>query len=83
MPEGVAIDKVLIDPPRTGAGQVLEPLAALGARRLVYVSCNPATLASDAAELVNHHGYRLVSACAVDMFPHTAHAEALALFERS
>jgi 23S rRNA (uracil1939-C5)-methyltransferase len=81
VPEGVAIDKVLIDPPRTGAGQVLEPLAALGARRLVYVSCNPATLASDAAELVKHHGYRLVSACAVDMFPHTAHAEALALFE--
>ncbi len=82
VPPGTAIDKVLIDPPRTGAGRVLAPLAGLGARRLVYVSCNPATLASDAAELVNHLGYRLVAAGAVDMFPHTAHAEALALFER-
>jgi 23S rRNA (uracil1939-C5)-methyltransferase len=81
--EGMTVDKVLIDPPRTGAGRVLEPLVTLGAQRIAYVSCNPATLASDATELVNRHGYRLVAAGAVDMFPHTAHAEALALFERS
>ena len=64
----------------TGAGRVLEPLATLGALRIAYVSCNPATLASDAAELVNRHGYRLAAAGAVDMFPHTAHVESMALF---
>jgi len=78
---GTTVHRVLLDPPRTGVGQALAPVAALGARRIVYVSCNPITLASDAAELVRHHGYRLVTAGVVDMFPHTAHAEALALFE--
>jgi 23S rRNA (uracil1939-C5)-methyltransferase len=80
---GTTVDRVLLDPPRTGVGRALAPVATLGARHIVYVSCNPATLASDAAELVRHHGYRLVTAGAVDMFPHTAHAEALALFEAS
>ncbi len=79
---GTTVQRVLLDPPRTGVGPALGPVAALGARRIAYVSCNPATLAGDAAELVHHHGYRLVAAGAVDMFPHTAHAEALALFER-
>ena len=80
VPAGTRVDQVLLDPPRTGAGRALPALAALGARRIAYVSCNPATLAGDAAELVRHHGYRLQAAGAVDMFPHTAHAEALALF---
>jgi len=80
VPAGTRVDQVLLDPPRTGAGRALPALAALGARRIAYVSCNPATLAGDAAELVRHHGYRLLAAGAVDMFPHTAHAEALALF---
>lgn len=76
-------DAALIDPPRSGALEILPLIAASGARRVVYVSCNPATLARDAAELVRSHGYRLVSAGIADMFPHTAHVESLALFERA
>mgnify|MGYP002717818376 FL=1 len=56
-------------------------MSELGARRLVYVSCNPTTLARDAAELVRQ-GYRLKRAGILDMFPQTAHVEAMALFER-
>ncbi len=75
-------DKALIDPPRSGALEVLDLLAESGARRLVYVSCYPSTLARDADRLVNGLGYRLVAAGAMDMFPHTAHLESMALFER-
>lgn len=75
-------DAALIDPPRSGAFEILPVIAASGARRVVYVSCNPATLARDAGELVRTHGFRLVSAGIADMFPHTAHVESIALFER-
>ena len=80
-PEG-GFDAVLLDPPRSGAGAVLGRIAATGARRIVYVSCNPETLAEDAAALVQQHGYRLAAAGAMDMFPQTTHIEAMTLFER-
>ncbi|MGY4535495.1 23S rRNA (uracil1939-C5)-methyltransferase [Pseudomonas sp. TE3786] len=70
---------VLLDPPRDGALQAVEGLAKLGAKRVLYVSCNPATLARDAAVLVQQ-GYRLKRAAILDMFPQTAHVEAMALF---
>lgn len=85
-PESLAalgrFDKMLIDPPREGAIEVVNALANDGPRRIVYVSCNPATLARDAAALVNLKGYRFVSVAAVNMFPHTAHVESIALFEK-
>ncbi|BAQ76213.1 23S rRNA m(5)U1939 methyltransferase [Pseudomonas sp. Os17] len=73
---------VLLDPPRDGAFEVVRHLASLGAKRLVYVSCNPATLARDTVELIKQ-GYRLKRAGILDMFPQTAHVEAMALFEAS
>ncbi|MES9938779.1 MAG: methyltransferase domain-containing protein, partial [Sedimenticola sp.] len=76
-------DKALLDPPRSGAFEVLEHLPRLGIERMVYVSCYPGTLARDAGELVNNLGYRLVSAGVMDMFPHTAHVESIALFEKT
>ncbi|KJH81038.1 23S rRNA (uracil(1939)-C(5))-methyltransferase RlmD [Stutzerimonas stutzeri] len=72
---------VLLDPPRDGALEMVRQMTTLGARRVVYVSCNPATLARDAAELIGQ-GYRLKRAGVLDMFPQTAHVEAMALFER-
>lgn len=75
------IDKMLIDPPRSGALEVLRSLTP-GVRRLVYVSCNPATLARDADYLVHERGYTLKAAGVVNMFPHTAHVESIALFEQ-
>jgi 23S rRNA (uracil1939-C5)-methyltransferase len=71
---------VLLDPPRDGALEVVRHIKALGARRLVYVSCNPATLARDAVELLKQ-GFSLKRAGILDMFPQTAHVEAMALFE--
>lgn len=75
-------DAVLLDPPRDGALEVVRGMSGLGARRLVYVSCNPTTLARDAAEL-QQQGYRLRRAGILDMFPQTAHVEAMALFEKA
>ena len=74
-------DAVLLDPPRDGAFEVVKQMKKLGAQRLVYVSCNPATLARDTAELAKQ-GYRLKRAGILDMFPQTAHVEAMALFEK-
>jgi 23S rRNA (uracil1939-C5)-methyltransferase len=82
-----ALDKALIDPPREGAVELVKSLPAAGAdtalARIVYVSCNPATLARDAAVLVHERGYRLHAAGVVNMFPHTAHVESVALFMRA
>ena len=75
-------DKMLIDPPRDGAVEVVKALGDEGPHRIVYVSCNPATLARDAALLVHTKGYTLTSAGVVNMFPHTAHVESMALFNK-
>ena len=74
---------MLIDPPREGAVELVKALGEDAPSRLVYVSCNPATLARDAAVLVTLKGYRFVAAGAVNMFPHTAHVESIAVFERA
>lgn len=73
---------VLLDPPRDGAFEVVKQMASLGAQRLVYVSCNPTTLARDSAELLAQ-GYQLERAGILDMFPQTAHVEAMALFVKA
>jgi len=74
-------DVVVVDPPRAGlAGKAVRRIGELRAPRLVYVSCNPTTLAGNAKELVGEFGYRLESARPVDMFPHTPHVETVALF---
>ena len=76
-------DVVVVDPPRAGlVGKALRRVGELGAPRLVYVSCNPTTLAGNAKELVETYGYRLERVRPVDMFPHTPHVETVALFTR-
>jgi len=75
--------RILLDPPRAGAQEIIARFPRFAARRLVYVSCHPATLARDAKTLVAGQGWTLARAGVLDMFPHTAHVESLAVFTRS
>jgi 23S rRNA (uracil1939-C5)-methyltransferase len=77
-----SFDRVLLDPPRSGAAAIVEGFATIAAPRVVYVACSPETLARDAAMLISRHGYRLLAAGVMDMFPHTAHVESIAVFAR-
>jgi 23S rRNA (uracil1939-C5)-methyltransferase len=74
--------KILLDPPRSGAQEIIAFFPHFSTSRIVYVSCNPATLARDAKELVHNQHYKLKTAGIINMFPHTSHIEAIALFER-
>lgn len=76
---GEKFDKVLLDPARAGASGIVDQLSALGAERVVYVSCNPATLARDSQSLLSQ-GFKLEKLGMLDMFPHTSHLESMALF---
>lgn len=75
-------DRLLLDPARSGAARVVERIDAPAPARIVYVSCHPGTLARDAAVLVHDKGYRCDSAGIIDMFPHTAHIESIAVFSK-
>lgn len=75
-------NKILLDPPRSGAAAILPVLKKMGAEVIVYVSCHPATLARDAVVLVNDLGYKLTQAGIMNMFPHTGHVESIAVFEK-
>jgi len=79
---GGGYDKLLIDPPRDGAVELVKALQEDGPRRIVYVSCDPATLARDAEVLVHVKAYRLAAAGVINMFPHTSHVESIALFQK-
>jgi hypothetical protein len=76
-----AYERILLDPPRSGAAAALDIVGNIRPGRVVYVSCHPGSLARDAARLVEGFGYRLLAAGVMDMFPHTAHVESIALFE--
>jgi 23S rRNA (uracil1939-C5)-methyltransferase len=75
-------DRVLLDPARSGAAEVVTHMQQLGPSRVVYVSCHPGTLARDAGTLVAEQGYTLQAAGIIDMFPHTAHVESIAIFTK-
>lgn len=79
---GTRWDRLLLDPPRAGAIEVIKALPPHAPERIVYVSCNPATLARDSEYLVHVLGYRLEAAGIADMFPHTSHVESIALYVR-
>jgi 23S rRNA (uracil1939-C5)-methyltransferase len=78
---GQTYERILLDPPRSGAAAALDIVGNIRPGRVVYVSCHPGSLARDAARLVEDFGYRLRAAGVMDMFPHTAHVESIALFE--
>jgi len=80
---GADYNKILLDPPRSGAQELLPWIAASKIGRVLYISCNPETLARDAGLLVNQYGFSLQGAGIINMFPHTPHSEAIALFERN
>jgi 23S rRNA (uracil1939-C5)-methyltransferase len=75
-------DKILLDPPREGAIELVKSLRDCAPHRIAYISCDPATLARDASVLVHSQGFSLVTACVANMFPHTSHIESMAIFER-
>ena len=75
-------DRLLLDPARSGAAEIVERIHVIDPQRIVYVSCHPGTLARDAGKLVHDHGYQLESAGIIDMFPHTAHVESMAVFHK-
>ena len=75
-------DRMLLDPARNGAQEIVACAQQVGALRIVYVSCHPGTLARDAGTLVHKHGYELEAAGIIDMFPHTGHVESLAVFQK-
>ncbi len=76
-------DRLLLDPARSGAAEIVARMNLLGPERIVYVSCHPGTLARDAGTLVHEQGYQLEAAGIIDMFPHTAHVESIAVFKHS
>ena len=78
---GQTCERILLDPPRSGASAALDIVGNIRPERVVYVSCHPGSLARDAARLVGEFGYRLLASGVMDMFPHTAHVESIALFE--
>jgi 23S rRNA (uracil1939-C5)-methyltransferase len=80
---GGRYDRVLLDPPRAGAREVMLQIGRWHPDRVVYISCHPGSLARDAGILVHSQGYKLVAAGVMDMFPHTTHVESIAVFERS
>lgn len=75
-------DRALLDPARSGAAEIVALVGTIGVERIVYVSCHPGTLARDAGTLVNEQGYRCEAAGIIDMFPHTAHVESIAVFAK-
>ena len=75
-------DRLLLDPARSGSLELIKHIDVLSPTRIVYVSCHPGTLARDAVELTGAGSYRLIAAGIIDMFPHTAHVESIAVFEK-
>ena len=76
-------DRLVLDPARSGALEVVQQMHRIGAERIVYVSCHPGTLARDAGILVDEQGYQLEAAGIIDMFPHTGHVESIAVFQKN